>query len=292
MITPEYIVVVKPRKWEWPERHVHLPTVISPPSGGFANPAYETWRQENWWIVDFTVHVSNVSHAKELAKELWAAYKENDQIKIQRALGELRSLRVIPFEKRTPQEKWSHMAVQLPSDIGGPNKNKIRELLSMKCQGRILEAMCGFNSYLESSPNREIIALDYCREALERYPYPERVRILFDLNMIRGKKSIKFFREGEFDAITICFGFNYLHHPVIVFREFRRLLSSGGRLILVENPHQGYWDIARRSFSPTRCVAFLRQASFKDILVEELPIAEDWEQRNGGQYFLVEALRS
>ena len=268
---PEYVTVtdVKPRKFEWPERHVDLPPIVPQPN--FTDPEYMTWYNE---YVNFSVHVANFPLAKELAEKLWITHRENNQEEVRLLLEKLRPLRVIPFEKRTLQEKWAHMMVQLPGDIGGPNKEKIREILSTKCQGRVLEAMCGFNSYLKPSPNCEVIALDYCREALERYPYPERTRILFDLNTIQKNQRMEFFREGEFDAITICFGFHFL--------------SLDGQLILVENPRQCYQDIAYRSFSPGRCVNFLRRAFFKNVHVEELSIAEDWEQKAGGRYFLIE----
>lgn len=287
MVKPEYVTDVKPRKSEWPERHIILPPIVPQPD--FMDPGYIVWHNE---YVNFSVHVANFPLAKELEEKLWIAHRENNQEEVRALLEKLRSLRVIPFEKRTSQGKWAHMMVQLPGDIGGPNKKKIRELLSAKCQGRILEAMCGFNSYLEPSPNREVIALDYCREALERYPYSERTRILFDLNTIEKNQRMEFFREGEFNAVTICFGFHYLRHPVLLFREFNRLLSPEGQLILVENPHQCYRDIACRSFSPRHCVNFLQRAFFKNVKAEELPIAEDWEQKVGGHYFLIRAKRS
>lgn len=287
MITPEYITAVKPRRPEWPERHIHIPPIVPQPD--FMDPGYPNWFNE---YVNFSVHIANFPLAKELAEKLWAAHQKNNREETWLLFEKLRQLRIAPFNKRTPLEKWAHMMVQLPGDIGGPNKKKIREVLSAKCRGRVLEAMCGFNSYLEPSANREVVALDYCREAIERYPYPERTRILFDLDLIRGNQKMEFSSEGEFNAITICFGFHYLRHPVCLFREFRRLLSPDGRLILVENPHQCYRDIARLSFSPKHCISLLRRALFKNVQVEELPIAEDWERRVGGQYFLIEAKRS
>jgi len=284
---PEYVTDVKPRKNEFPERHINIPPIVSQPD--FMDPEYMAWYNE---YTNFSVHVANFTLAKKLEEKLWIAHRENNQEEVRALLEKLHPLRVIPFEKRTSEGKWAHMMVQLPSDIGGPNKKKIREILSAKCQGHILEAMCGFNSYIEPSLNREVIALDYCREALERYSYPERTRILFDINMIQKNQRMEFFGEGEFDVITICFGFHYLHHPVWLFREFHRLLSSDGQLIFVENPRQCYRDIACRSFSPGHCVNFLRRAFFKNVHVEELLIAEDWEQKAGGRYFLIWARRS
>ncbi len=291
MLTFEYVTETKSREWFYPERHIWLPPLEKPPDEK-SGDEFERWRERNWWILDFTVHVSRMEEARELGKKLWAAYEARDENEAERLLEALRPLRVTPFDERAPLERWAHMAVQVPGDIGGPNKPKIRELLSSRCRGRVLEAMCGFNSYLAPSPDREIVALDYCREAIERYPYPERTRILFDLNLIAGSKRMEFFADASFDAVTVCFGFNYPHHPVCLFREFRRILSPHGSLFLVENPAHGYWDLARRCFSSDRCERFLLSAGFSEIRVEKLLITEEWERVSGNHnYFFVEATR-
>ena len=287
---PEYVIGIKPQESNILERIVSLPRIAEPPK--LLSPEYLDWWKENEWLINFTVHVSNLSLAKELANELAIAYKENNQKKIKSLLEQLRSLRVLPFDERTLLEKWTHMMRQLPGDIGGPNKEKIRAILSARCKGRVLEAMCGFNSYLEPLERIEVTALDFCREALELYQYPERTRILFDLNKITRRKGIGFFQEGEFDAITICFGFHYLRHPIILFQEFKRLLSAGGRLILIENPNQCYSDMIYRRFLPKNCVSCLKKASFENVKVEKLAIADDWEIKTGGHYFLIEAFKS
>lgn len=288
MKVPEYVTDIKPRKPEWPERRIDLPHDLPPQ--GFFGPEYQQWLKKNRWIIDFSVHVSNFALAKEIAGKIWTAHKQGKTEEVKLLMEELRPLRRVPFEKRTALEKWAHMMVQMPFDIGGPNKKKIREILSKRCNGRILEAMCGFNSYVEPSDDREVIALDYCREALEKYRYPERKRIIFDLNEIGNNGGLEFFKDGEFDAITICFGFQYLENPVVVFKEFNRILK--GKLILVENPRQHYEDIACRPFTPKLCTNFLKQASFEKINIEGLMIAEDWEAAQGGHYFLIEALKS
>lgn len=286
---PEYVTDIKPRKSDVPERIVSLPRITEPPD--LFSLEYLDWWEKNEWLINFTVHVSNFSLSKELAKELGIACKENNQEKMESLIEQLRPLRVLPFDERTHVEKWAHMMRQLPGDIGGPNKDKIRAILSARCKGRVLEAMCGFNSYLEPSKKIEVTALDFCREALELYQYPERTRILFDLNKITHRKGIEFFQEGEFGAVTICFGFHYLQHPIIVFQEFKRLLSAGGRLILVENPNQCYSDMTYRRFLPKNCVSCLKRVSFREVQVEELAVAEDWEIEAGGHYFLIEAVK-
>lgn len=280
---PIYVINVKQREGGYPERHVNIPPLEPQPQ--CFEPGYLSWYEK---YADFSVHVSNFPAAKSLAEKMWLAFKGNDLEEAKKIFEELKPLKTIPFKKRTNQEKWSHMMEQTPGDIGGPNKKAIREILSERCKGNILEAMCGFNSYLISSPDRNVVAMDYCREALERYAYPERPRILFDLNSINGK-GIGFFQKEEFDAITICFGFQYLEHPEVVFREFYRILSKNGRLCLVENPVQHYEDMSCRSFSPENCSSYLEQAPFKTVHFEELPIAEKWER---GRYYLIEAIKS
>ncbi|MFA5086582.1 MAG: methyltransferase domain-containing protein [Candidatus Paceibacterota bacterium] len=284
---PIYITDVKPRKSEWPERHINLPPLARRPE--CHEPEYLCWYNE---YANFSVHTSNVHIAKELAEKIWTAFKNNDFERAKKIFEELRPLKVVPFEKRSNQEKWAHMMVQLPGDIGGPNKKAIRDILSEKCKGNVLEAMCGFNSYILPSFHRQVTAMDYCREALERYAYPERKRILFDLNNVTEGKGMPFFQEGTFDNIVICFGFQYLSHPENVFREFNRILLENGELYLVENPRQHYEDMSCRPFSPQSCASFLKQGRFENVQIKELPIAEDWELDRGGRYYLIEAIKS
>jgi SAM-dependent methyltransferase len=281
---PTYVTNVMPRKGMFPERHITLPWLVPKPD--IFSPEYNDWFRN---YANFTVHYSNLPLAKKLAEEIWKAFKDRDIEKAKKIYEELKPLNVLPFEDRTNEQKWSHMMEQMPGDIGGPNKGKIRETLSAKCKGNVLEAMCGFNSYILPSPDCKVTALDYCQEALERYAYPERTRILFDLN--KGK-SMNFFQNEEFDIITICFGFQYIQDPKTVFREFNRILSENGSLYLVENPRQHYEDMSCRPFSPRNCASFLKKGRFKKITIKELPIAEEWEIERGGHYYLIKAKKN
>jgi len=285
MKIPEYVTETKPRKGDWLERRINLP--FDPPPKGFFGPEYQEWLRKNKELFDFKVHVSNFASAKQISEKIWIAYKQGRKEQVESLLEELRVLRIVPFEKRTALEKWNHMMAQMPDDIGGPNKNEICYFLSKRCKGSVLEAMCGFNSYIEPSDDREVTALDFCREALERYRYPERKRIIYDLNAIESNGGMEFFKDKEFDAVTICFGFQYLENPAVVFKEFNRILK--GKLILIENPRQHYEGMACRSFTPESCAAFLKQAFFKIINVKDLRITEFWES---GRYYLIEALKS
>ena len=81
------------------------------------------------------------------------------------------------YEDLSPLARWKRTALQLPGDIGGPRKEDIKKSLTRRAKGKVLEAMCGFNSYFGNSKNTsEVVVLDFCQEMLERYPYPERKR--------------------------------------------------------------------------------------------------------------------
>jgi len=283
---PIFVIDTKPRVRNYPERHINIPHFRErPPS---SDPSYYDW---HYLFCDFCVHQSKLEQAKILEKEIWEAFKNNDLKKTEKIFEELLLLRSVPFEKRSIEEKWSHMMEQLPGDIGGPNKKEIAKILSKQCYGNVLEAMCGFNSYLLPSRKRIVFALDFCKEALERYKYPDRTRILLNLNHINRNNKIKFFEDGQFDAITVCFGIQYIEHPVYLFREFHRLLSKNGSLYLVENPRQHYEDMYCRWFKPKQHISWLGQA-FDNVECRELPIAEEWELKHGGHYYLFKATKS
>ena len=106
----------------------------------------------------------------------------------------------------------------------------IKKYITSHAQGKVLETMCGFNSYFGNSKKiNEVVVLDYCREMLERYARPERTRILYDLNKVIAGEKLDFFKEGEFQTIG-CWGSNYLTNPVPVFSEFHRILSKTDNL--------------------------------------------------------------
>lgn len=284
---PIYVTGIKPRKRTWPERILNVPYLEPQPEITASFEDYYKWQE---LYCNFCVHESKIEKAKEINKKVWELFKAGNIETAKKIFKEeLLPLKSIPFEKRPVEQKWAHMMVQMPGDIGGPNKKEIEKVLSRECNGNVLEAMCGFNSYLLPSKKRNVTALDFCTEALERYKYPDRKRILLDLNKI-GRNKIDFFKEGEFDAITICFGLQYIKHPLYLFKEFHRLLSRGGSLYLVENPRQHYEDMSVRPLYPKQCASWMKKV-FNSLQTKVLPISEEWEIINGGIYYLFKATK-
>jgi len=269
-LKPEYVTDVQPRKWLYPERYISIPMLGS--------------RSEAARFIN--VHIKNFERASDLARRAWEASCSGRIEETRKILEQLCSLRAKPWEGKSSRERWAHMAMQLPGDVGGgPHKKRIGAILSARYQGRILEAMCGFNSYLLPSPDREVIALDYCREALERYPYPERIRVAFDLDCLGQKGTLDFFGKVRFDAVMICFGYDYLKDPAATFGVLRKILAKEGKLALVENPLRGYPDIILRRFAPEEATKYLRRVGFKKVTVEDMGI-RPYEEAQLGSFVL------
>ena len=223
MVPCEIVTTVVPREPLYPGRHVHLPRLTTAPCG---TKEHDEWVRNNFWMVDYQVLFTQKDKALALAADLRASFVQNhNHPEIPRLVSELKALHCSP-EDRTPLDEWRWMAYQMPDDIGGgiEAKKKIRTYLSDRYATRndILEAMCGFNSYLVPRAGQTVIALDYCREALERYPYPERRRVRCDLNQLSDDEYLECFPAGQFDVISICFGFRYLNDPIVAFRALRR----------------------------------------------------------------------
>ncbi len=206
---------ISSREPGYPEKRIYLPLITTEPAGPTER---NQWMRKNWWWINYNVHFSMKERAVGLALRLEHLLKHApESAETSGVIAELKSIRTKEPSRRTALESWTHTAHQMPSDIGGGEFNKaiIRDLLSRTYKGKILEAMCGYNSYFLPLPESTIVALDYCAEALERYPFPERLRIECDLNELNGTNHIKCFQSGSFDAVSICFGYRYLENPLI-----------------------------------------------------------------------------
>ncbi|MBI2583049.1 MAG: methyltransferase domain-containing protein [Candidatus Aenigmarchaeota archaeon] len=216
---------------------------------------------------------------------LLEAIRQRDAGSARDALQEMKRNCMPNFEERPDAEKWAVMGMQLPGDWGPRDKKKLKDILTVRARGMVLEAMCGFRSYFgESDSISEVVALDFCRELLERYSYPERRRILYDLERVARGERMDFFEDGSFQTVGVCFGMDYLSDPVPVYREFHRILSKDGLLLVVGGTTHGYKDVLKRSFNPELCAQMQKSAGFETKL-EHLPLKTEWEL---GEYYLVE----
>jgi SAM-dependent methyltransferase len=276
MTKPVYVTTTRPRKPVHPTRHILLAPIASVP--------YHE-------IINFSVALENSAKAKQLAQEAWEEYKNGHLERARKINDEVLALQAPEFEEMSTEEQWTYIGLQLPTDIGGSAKRRIASYLSSRCIGRVLETMCGFNTYLLPAGTRQVTALDFSREMLELYPYPGRTRIKFDLNTLSPEQGFDFFAEGQFNAITLCFGYQYLENPYSVFREFYRLLGPGGSLLMVENPAHGYSDMIHHRFDPGTCRQILASLPFKLITLKELPFSELQEREMGSIYWSMEAVK-
>lgn len=212
------------------------------------------------------------------------AIKKRDPEGVRSILPELRTHCQTNYEDLEPAQKWAHAAVQMPGDIGGPRKNEVRDIITAEARGRVLETMCGFNSYFADTPNiTEVVVLDFCREMLERYAHPKRTRILYDLERVVMGEKLDFFKDGNFQTIG-CWGSNYLSDQRPVFAEFNRVLSRGGRLLILESTSEGYSDLIKRYFDPEECARSMRESDFN---VEIRPLPKLKTEFELGEYYLV-----
>ena len=276
------------RKVIFPDRHVELPRLTQAPPG---SEEWKRWTEKNWWMVDYSVFYTNKEEAKRLALELDQAYRRsvNDPL-IPSIIEKLKALKTKDYCDMTPLEIWTRSAYQVVNYSGGLEADlAIRKKLG-HYHGNILEAMCGQTSYFLDGPNRIVTALDYCKESLERYPYPKRRRILCDLNQVKEKTMLTIFQEAEFDVISICFGFKYPKHIVPLLREFRRILKPNGVLSFIENPYSSYAQCQRRKFSPKCMTDLLSRSEYQHVKIETLHVPyHDNEQQ--GAYYHVQAVK-
>ncbi|MBU0929819.1 MAG: hypothetical protein KJ623_01995 [Nanoarchaeota archaeon] len=225
---------------------------------------------------------------ERLFHQLQEAIKKRDAEGVRNILPKMNIYCQTNYEDLKSIQKWAHKAIQMPGDIGGPRKKEVREFLTSQASGRVLETMCGFNSYFDDSLNiTEVVALDFCKEMLERYAYPKRIKILYDLEQVVKGKQMNFFADGSFQTVG-CWGSNYLSRQKPVFTEFRRILSESGKLLILENIFEGYSDLIKRHFNPEKCAKSMRESGF-DVKIQPLPwLKSTWVL---GDYYLVQGIK-
>jgi SAM-dependent methyltransferase len=287
----EEIITVNNDRYVWPERRVFMPVPTAAPD--ILSPEHDAWQAENRWLLNYCTDPEHKQEAESLAAELQQLYsKMSNTRRIEEVHARLRQIRLLPFEHRTSLQQWSHMLAQKPGDMGGGFDNWfLTQYLSERVTGRVMEAMCGFNSYLLPARNRRVIAVDYCREGLERYVYPKRRRILLDLDAITGAEDFAFLKGRLLDAITICFGYKYLADPERTFRGFREILRPGGRLCLIEHPYHHYESIANRGYCAQTLKKQLLKAGYSAAEYEKISFLPRCRQFSSGNYYYTVGVR-
>lgn len=211
--------------------------------------------------------------------------------KVAEALAAVQQASIKPYHEKSPVEKWAHWAYQMPGDWGPrhpTDRRHMRERLTSAASGIVLEAMCGFTSYVDDSPViTEVIAMDFCREALERYDHPDRRRILFDLNDINGDNRMDFLADESLGTVCITFGVDYLHDSAAVYDEFGRVLVPQGKVLIIGGRACGYNDLLKQHFEPGFHAGLLEASGF-DVRVEALPYGGQGDE---AEFHLIEATK-
>ena len=238
-------------------------------------------------ILNFSVHKKDAEYAKAQAKYAWELFTTNREEEAKKVLDELMPY-YAKIDSADPLYTWMHMAYQKPDGLGIPSdlKSYFRKFLTEECSiGTILEAFAGYNSFIEDTSCNNVIATDYCREALERYPFPKRDRILFDLNTLDGTSEIGNFYSETFDRVVVCCGYKYPTNIEPVFNEFNRILKPAGQLLMVEKPGSGYRHAVKREFEKDNCLRQLKEAKFANAEITP----QCFSSKHDGAYFLVRA---
>ncbi len=286
MISYREITEKKIRTITSPDRHVFLPRLTH---AEFGTDEHEQWVMENHWMVDYHVFMDDKEKAVELSHQLEQAFLADEKEDLQIILEQLKSLRVKPYEQLLPIEVWTRHAYQLAEYAGG---GEVRHAITQKLgryKGAVLEAMCGHTTYFADAPERKVIALDYCLQSLERHPCPHWRRIQCDLNQVTETDTLPFFKEGELDAVSICFGFKYPERIEHLVREFKRILRQGGFLSFIENPCSHYEQLCKRQFVPKHAREILLDAGYRSVTIKKLKVRSSYSY--SGNFYHVEAVK-
>lgn len=256
------------------------------------NGTYEWWKQFNEKTsFTFKSKCFYNSNGGKLFNELGLAIEKIDSNQVKEILPKMKKYCQPDFDDLEKVDKWSQMSIQMPGDWGPSPKKKdeLKQLITSISAGTVLEAMCGFTSLFENSKKiKDVIALDYCREGLLRYDYPNRKRILYDLDKISNGEKINFFDDNCFDTIGVFFGIDYLKKPAHVHKEFNRILKKNGRLLVVGGTEDGYKDMLKRYFDPAITSSEMESAGFKTTVTQMKSLKRDSQN---GEYYLVEGIK-
>lgn len=317
-----------PKRFEQPSVFLPLPQWL--PQGDSEYPEVNDWLARYRFLDYLSVSSRRKDLATEILHELESLSREYESERIdiffpgkeekqKKRLEEIAGLisRLIALQAECAdfishkKHYWDRIAFNNCKTVGGlpAERSMIARMCSERYRGRVLEAMCGFNSSFFPSNSREVIAIDGSREMLYRYPFQRRERICADLSKLQASgECIPCFGASSFSAVVTSCGYKYLSKPELggVLREYRRILKRGGKVVFIENPQRHYASSIKRPFEPDTCAADLRSAGFCQVSVSDIteyvssalalenPFEDDFPFPSsifGGTFYLAEAVR-
>jgi len=278
MVQFKEITDITERKVIYPTKLVFLPHLTDASAG---SKSHDEWMKQNWWMVNYQVLTKDKPKAKELALKLYEIWRNNHlDLRVGELVGELRNLRAKDYSDFTALEQWSWGAYKLNNYCGDISElEAIQEALSCY-NGEVLEVMCGHHSYFDKAKLCRLVAVDYCKESLERYQHPDSQRYCCDLNQVRKGENLQFFTSNSFDVISVCFGYKYPDDIVLLMKEFHRILRVRGTLSFVESRTHGsmgtYQKFNRRKFKPNVISKELKGVGFRTTHLRRLYIEDQY----------------
>lgn len=139
--------------------------------------------------------------------------------------------------------------------------------------GRLLDVGCGTGA-LETRlaaqwPETPLVGADLSKEMLAaaRRKLEDRPVVSF----VQASADALPFADAHFDLIASASAFHYFPRPVAALREMRRVLRSGGALVLLDWCRDLFpmplLDVMLRRFDPAHCRAYT-QAELRRMLLE------------------------
>jgi SAM-dependent methyltransferase len=167
-----------------------------------------------------------------------------------------------------------------------PGVAEVTEALRLRPGGLLVDAACGFGSYgveVARRSDARLVGVDFSRVALEQARVGGAAFLPIGRAEFRtGALTATGLPDGVADGLMCLDSVQFADPPLAGLREFRRVLSAGGRLVLTS------WEAVEASDErvPARIRAMnlerdLPAAGFTDVRVQDRP---DWREAELGMW--------
>lgn len=196
-----------------------------------------------------------------------------DQIRARRCLEERKLVRDQYFERVAPE--WMELRRQVFGDL---NLLELGSDFLSDCKV-LADLGCGTGDFLFESPGQQArrIGVDRSKKMLRQARKRQVDEERDDLDFRQGDLEDLPLKDGEVDGALVHMVLHYLPRPPDAFPEISRVLSPGGRFLLVDYlPHQEDWMREEHNhqwlgFEPSDLEAWARRAGLTEVSTKTLP---------------------